>query len=484
MSNAPVHEPPPVGMPRRRRRRWLLLGTAAAVVIVAAMLGVYAYVEYAAEGELRDAIAEADRLDPGWRFADLEAARPDVVDAENSALLIAAASAKIPRTFLAARPDGGPTILERLQDRPPDQGLTDAELIEVRAELAKAAAALSAARDVADRPCGRWAVAWDTQFLIATLVPHIDQTRRVTYLLVLDAAAALANGKPDSAVRSCRAALNAGRSLDGEPAPISQMVRMACVVDGVRALERVLAQGEASVAPLQAVQQLLAEEAAAPTLLIRARADRAMWFQALEAMRTGHYNRAAFRLMPSHLGERFDIQVERVLAHGAAAPFLRYNTAVVEAVKLPAQEQEDCLRTLAMPTQKLPPLLEGLTIAAPGNRKNEWASTALHFHRTQAFLLCAETAMAAERYRLAEQRWPADLQALVPRYVAAVPSDPFDRRPLRLHRLPDGIVIYSVGADRSDDGGKLDRRNPESANIDIGFQLWDADRRGLPPAKT
>lgn len=479
MSNLQVHEPPAVGKRRRRWRRRIILGTAVAVAIAAALVGLYAYLGYAAERDLRAAIAEADRLDPGWRFEEMDAARPEVPDAENSALLVAAAYAKIPKAFLAAGPDGGPTILERLQERPPQERLDDAQLIEVRAVLAKADAALPTARDLADRPRGRWAVAWNTDFLVATLVPHVEQPRPVAQLLILDAAAAAADGKTDSAVRSCRAALNAGRSMGDEPTGIAQVIRVACVLNAVFALERVLGQVEASEASLHAMQQLLADEAAVPTLLIRAREERAMWFQALEAMRTGHYNRAFFKIMPSRLGERFDMQVERVLAHAAEPAYLRYTTAVVEIVKLPSQDQEERLAKLEFPTQKLPPLLEGLT----AHGRDDWAKVARGLHRTQAVLRCAEAAMAAERYRLAEHRWPADLGALVPRYLAAVPSDPFDGRPLRLRGLPDGIVVYSIGPDRIDDGGKLPRPYTEAANTDVGFQLWDADRRGLGPAR-
>jgi hypothetical protein len=476
MSNAPVHARPAVAKRQRRWRRWTILG---AVVTVAASLGAYAYLEVTSSRDLFDAIADADRLDPGWRFEDIEAARPKVPDGENSALLVAAAHATIPKAFLASPPDGVPTILERLMEWPSEQPLDEPHLIELRAELAKADAALATARDLADRPRGRWAVLWNSDLLIATLMPHIEQPRRVAQLLVLDAIAASADGNGDGALRSCRAALNAGRSMGDEPTGIAQLVRVACALDAVRALERVLAQGEASEPALNAMQRLLEDEAAAPILLIRARAYRAMWFQALDAMRTGHYNRSAMMIMPSRLGERFDVQVERMYARGAEPADLRHTTAVVEIVKLPPQDQEEHLRKLVVPTQKLPPLLEGLS----GSGTLDWAKTAQGCHRAQAILRCAEAALAAERYRLAEHRWPDDLYALMPRYLAAVPADPFDGRPLRLRPLPDGIVIYSVGPDRRDDGGKLDRKNAEAANTDIGFQLWDAGRRAAHLAR-
>jgi hypothetical protein len=64
--------------------------------------------------------------------------------------------------------------------------------------------------------------------------------------------------------------------------------------------------------------------------------------------------------------------------------------------------------------------------------------------------------------------------------LRVVPTDPYDGRPLRLKRLPDGLVIYSVGADRTDNGGNLSL-NPFSPDVDLGFRLWDVPARRQPP---
>ena len=39
-----------------------------------------------------------------------------------------------------------------------------------------------------------------------------------------------------------------------------------------------------------------------------------------------------------------------------------------------------------------------------------------------------------------------------------VTTDPFDGQPLRIKKLPQGWLIYSVGPNRIDDGGVLDGR--------------------------
>src|SRR5204863_6765029 len=94
----------------------------------------------------------------------------------------------------------------------------------------------------------------------------------------------------------------------------------------------------------------------------------------------------------------------------------------------------------------------------------------------------ATVAVAAERYRRAKKAWPETIDALVQAgYLKQVPRDPFDGAPLRLKRQPDSLIVYSVGPDGKDDGGKIDRQHPTEPGTDLGFQLWDVAKRRQPP---
>ncbi|OHB83868.1 MAG: hypothetical protein A2Z38_09050 [Planctomycetes bacterium RBG_19FT_COMBO_48_8] len=73
--------------------------------------------------------------------------------------------------------------------------------------------------------------------------------------------------------------------------------------------------------------------------------------------------------------------------------------------------------------------------------------------RHLALLHTTQTALAVERYRLAEGRLPKSLDNLVPAYMDAIPDDPFDGSPLKYHVRQSGYVVYSVGEDLTDEGG-------------------------------
>jgi hypothetical protein len=80
------------------------------------------------------------------------------------------------------------------------------------------------------------------------------------------------------------------------------------------------------------------------------------------------------------------------------------------------------------------------------------------------------TAIAIKRYELKNGTAPADLAALVPEFLPAVPPDLMDGRPLRYRLEPGhGYTLYSVGEDGQDDGGSM---VPSSGNSDYR-PVWD-----------
>jgi hypothetical protein len=80
------------------------------------------------------------------------------------------------------------------------------------------------------------------------------------------------------------------------------------------------------------------------------------------------------------------------------------------------------------------------------------------------------TALAIERFRLAEGELPQALSDLVPTYLEAVPEDPFDGEGLRYHTRDIGYVVYSIGEDLRDDAGTEQDERKRDAE---GKTIWD-----------
>jgi hypothetical protein len=86
----------------------------------------------------------------------------------------------------------------------------------------------------------------------------------------------------------------------------------------------------------------------------------------------------------------------------------------------------------------------------------------------------AVSALAIEAFRNQESRLPQKLEEVAPKILADVPTDPFDGAPLRYRRRENGFVLYSIGRDREDNGG---REKPEGktysgrSGFDITFTV-------------
>jgi len=458
---------------RRPRRRWLtwtftLVGCCALLL----RWGWVHYKWHLDELEFREAVEEADLLDPGWGLADLEAARAVVPDADNSAFQVQAAHRLMPKDWLPHPPDGGDCLESVIGDLPPQARLNQKQLNELACELAKVSDAVLAARRLAEMPRGRYRLVW-TNGAMFTPLPHLEDVREVSRLLKVDAVRQIQNGNIDEALTSCMAILNAGRSIGDEPG--SQWERVYCQQLTVENMERALSQGQACDTALLSIQRLLQDESEQPLLLIVARGNRAISHEFLSVLEAGQLDRASLSWHRSRRSPELEEMLDKKRAHASHGACLKYQTECVEIRKLPLEEQLD------HPQRRTCPRAEECTAILEGACASNTDPVVVYGYRV-ALLRCGLTALAAERYRLVHNRWPDKLEDLVPTILDKILADPFDGQPLRYKLLNDGLVIYSVGVDRKDDSGRLERRKPIfEPGTDVGFQLWNPERRSQPP---
>lgn len=68
--------------------------------------------------------------------------------------------------------------------------------------------------------------------------------------------------------------------------------------------------------------------------------------------------------------------------------------------------------------------------------------------------------IAALRYEQDKGKWPPSLEELVRAgYIDEAPIDPYSTEPLVYELKDDGFILYSVGMDFEDDGGKVNKKN-------------------------
>lgn len=166
-------------------------------------------------------------------------------------------------------------------------------------------------------------------------------------------------------------------------------------------------------------------------------------------------------------------------------PWLRYQHAEMfrqmdqyeHAISQPESEQRAHLQAFDAATRALAkPNLA--TLVGPALVKVSESK-----QRQLALIRSTIVALAVERYRIAHDgHWPDSLDQLKGKQLEAMPLDPYVGQPLKYRKVADGVIVYSVGADRVDNEGDLDVTG-QRPGLDVGIRLWNPDMRRQPAPK-
>jgi ABC-type transport system involved in multi-copper enzyme maturation permease subunit len=431
------------------------------------MLAWYGYAHWAAEKSLKEAIANADRFDPGWSFPDLEAKRAVISDEENSSNVVWQVRTQLPGDWEVRNYQ---KFYELFLDLDPEKQLNDEQVKKLTDLLENHESVLVLARRLAEMPHGRAPTTWSRDGLFLMLA-HTQDSRTAANFLKYDTLLRSQENDADGALDSCRAIVNTGRSIGDEPALISTLVRIAIDAVALSNLERSLAQGQPNEDSMRTLQQLLETEEKEPLVLIGMRGERAQMDRIMERLQNGQTN---FKTLKGLWGGSPEVLVAAGSIKGQRAAMLEIMNENVEAAKLPVEQQIPEFKRIEQSIYKQNIMIRMLV---PATSRVVEAT-----HRNQALLRAAIVALAVERFRRENGRWPISLAEVVPGKLGSIPTDPYDGKPIRFRRNKDGVVIYSVGPDGVDDGGILTRKamSPSLPGMDIGIQLWDTEKRRQP----
>ncbi len=296
-------------------------------------------------------------------------------------------------------------------------------------------------------------------FSINKLLPHLAPVKGAAQKLALAAQLAAEQGKLDEATAAIEDGFHVGRTLEPEPLFISALVRNACVAIGASSAERVINRLELTDQQLARIQAVIGSALATNSLarwlvgemtfgmdtFSQVAAQMAQMMSAAGGVTTGPFSGARFGymiyaasgLMGADEGAYVDAMIR--LQEAANEEFPRRLTTVSNIAYEVSGGTNGWPFVKVMTRMTIPSFAKGFQRDASNS----------------ATLRCALAALAVERYRMAHDgKLPATLADLVPQYLAAVPLDPYDGKPLRFKPLVKGFVVYSLGEDGDDDGGR------------------------------
>ncbi|MGP0065388.1 MAG: hypothetical protein ACLQGP_17520 [Isosphaeraceae bacterium] len=122
---------------------------------------------------------------------------------------------------------------------------------------------------------------------------------------------------------------------------------------------------------------------------------------------------------------------------------------------------------LSLVVRAMPPMADGMLV-----------SLAQGISRATASLRATECLIALRRWQLAHRGLPRALAVVVKEAgLKAIPTDPYDGKPIRLAVIDGQPVIYSVGRDGRDDGGLKDSNRDMQPTGDLIYRLPAVEAR-------
>ena len=455
--------------PRRSPSRWeRRLGKAmqALVTIALAIFGIWrVHLHYQITRQF------AGIRSAGWPASpqDLNRWYAEVPPASNAAVGLAQAFGLL-RTFPDKRVNeiDRARVLDRREDWSAETRARIAEYVAMNSNaLAHAQAGLS-------RPQCRYPV--DLTYGFLALYPHLPKLKTLARTAALRAILAAEQGQRTDWPPDIRLMLQLAATLASEPTLISQLTRDSVLAMSVQATERCLNQsgfGNESAELIGAFAGAVNTNAFRLGLIGERASAVPVFRMSWAEMRQGEKAQKAEVTMPkppplagrpnpflwlTGFLERdlsfFLGVMETNIALAAYRP-----PASLALTNIAQQFDEIANRNLYIFSQKVLPSI---------------GRAAVRDATTIARIRLAQTALALARYRVVRGELPVDLADLVPRFLAAVPTDPFNGESLRYRRSDQGFIVYSVGADGHDDGGRempLDAKSSDTYTYDLAFTI-------------
>ena len=297
---------------------------------------------------------------------------------------------------------------------------------------------------------------------LETLVPDLSEIRKGIFLLELEAILHAEHGDDKLAIRSVKSCFGIARSLAKEPVTISQLVRSACQNRAATTIEYCINRIEFTDEQLVELIECTHNSERITNMsyaLVGERCNGISFFKAPGSVDTDLIGGIPFRPLLA-------LYKAVGMADSDAIIYLDLMDEYMKITRLPLHQRQEAAKAVDTRFQSTSRVHVLLYVMMPAMVRITTIDT-----RNIAQLLTARTGLAIERYRLTAGKLPDKLVDLVPDYLDAVPMDPFDGKELRYKKLETGFVVYSIGEDLSDDGGKEKppRRTKESPNWDVTF---------------
>lgn len=298
-----------------------------------------------------------------------------------------------------------------------------------------------------------------------TLLPHLSGLQSSCKLLCLAAHHYAQQGDADAALQALTTCWRLLKTIQSEPALISQLVCCSCDKTWLLTMSQVMSMVRFQDEQLRALADMLATDNAnaRQNTQYAQMGELAMVLDAFAMMKSDERRR-------NELGKDAPSRLAMLLYEASCVweeDMLWYVNlwhANYTAGGRSWPEYVKAWQETGKKSNAIPPEYIISRLLSPAS------SAFLRPVETIAIKRSALAVLAAKRHQLASGQFPDSLKVLVPDYLPDVPQDPFgDNKSLHYKKAGDGCLVYSVGQNGKDDGG--DSQKEDGCNKDLVYNV-------------
>ena len=325
---------------------------------------------------------------------------------------------------------------------------TEAEWKELRRVLAKYDGVVPLVRQAASRPECRFPVGWEKSGALEAGFTHLPALRDLSRVLYAKAMVCARDGKPGEAARYIDLGFALTDAMKYHPTLIVFYIRCDQISMFSYALRNVLNSGNLSAEDARLLMHRLARIDLAGSLGQALEVERATGIWTVDQMRPAHGAASPIWSIRCDLDEQYFLTKMRQFIKYSSLPYR--DVAGTDKLTGPV----DIPKYAAMSALCLPIVWHG-----PMDRD-----------RSQSWVSGSRIALALGLYHDRHKAYPANLDEVAGLLGGKLPIDPFSGKAFVYTRQGPGCLLYSIGPDLKDNGGK---EPPPGKNLtDGGDIVW------------
>lgn len=307
-------------------------------------------------------------------------------------------------------------------------------------------------KEVLKRPYFKYETNWDQNAFAFRMASAIKLIQFIKYYS-MDAFIKAENGKFNDAVDQCLTWLAFTPKLSNEPFLITYLIRLATVRPPLTLLNRMISSRKLDDETLSKILNSLEVDTLQKGLIRSVETEGAGMYDLFRRILEGEELEAKEFGEIGPYNNKFLVWLFRPIIKAGMMYSMNAFDDLIEATRMPYHEYFKVRESYEKKVDNIPRYYVFSKLLIPSA-----TGVSLKKATIEAKILAARAGLACKIYQNRHGTFPEELSQLVPDILSEVPTDPFSGKSLIYRRTPSGFIVYSVGSNGKDDGGRETRQ--------------------------